>query len=203
MKKLFTLIGTVLLSMSVNAQSETTLGMEAFSIKPGETKTVTLNLHNPDFVVSGFSCGLLLPEGLDVAKKKNGKYNIVFNEDAERYDDHSISTSLHPDGTVTMVVMSNSAANFYETEGAILDIPIVAAADASGVMEIKITKQDIVDSKGTQVKAPDVVVPVNVTAIKEVNATETVNGDGKYLKNGQIIIKKGNKEYNAIGGIMK
>ena len=46
MKKLFTLIGTVLLSVGVNAQ--TTLKVESFRMGIGEQKTITLDLNNSD-----------------------------------------------------------------------------------------------------------------------------------------------------------
>ena len=201
MKKFFTLIGAALLAMSVNAQN-TTLKILPFSIQPGEKKTVTLDLDNPGFDAASFSCGIVLPEGLDISKNKKNKYNITFNEEAERYDDHSISADLHEDGSVTIVCVSMSAAKFYENEGAILNIPIEASETAStGNVEIKITKQEITDDTGTKVVKPDTYitdVTIGTTGIKDVNAN-VANGDGKFVVGNSIIIKKAGKEYYTIG----
>ena len=132
MKKFMMVIGAMLLTVSLNAQ--TTLKILPFSIEPGEKKTVTLDLDNPDFVASGFSCGILLPEGLDIAKNKKGKYDINVNKDEERGDDHTVTSELHPDGTVTMVYVSLSAADIWGTEGAVVDIPFVASETSPGRM---------------------------------------------------------------------
>ena len=205
MKKLFTIVGAMLIAISLNAQSLTTLKIGEFSIEPGETKTVTLDLDNPDFVVSGFSCGILLPEGLDIAKNKKGKYNITINTKEERSDDHTVTSELHPDGTVTMVYVSLSAAEIWGTEGPVLDIPFVASETASGIVDVKVTKQDITSSQGVHVKPADysVKVTIGTTGIKDVSGNGAFTGDGKFVKKGQIVIRKGGKEYNAIGSKIK
>ena len=198
MKKFMMVIGAMLLTVSLNAQ--TTLKILPFSIDPGEKKTVTLDLDNSDFVASGFSCGILLPEGLDIAKNKKGKYDINVNKDEERGDDHTVTSELHPDGTVTMVYVSLSAADIWGTEGAVVDIPFVASETASGVVDVKITKQDITSSQGAHVKPDDYIVKVSIgtTGIKDVNAGGML-GDGKFVKDGQIVIRKGDKEFTTVG----
>ena len=73
MKKLFTLIGTVLLSVGVNAQ--TTLKVESFRMGIGEQKTITLDLNNSDFAdAAAFCCDIVLPDGVEIAANEEGTY---------------------------------------------------------------------------------------------------------------------------------
>ena len=73
MKKLFTLIGTVLLSVGVNAQ--TTLKVESFRMGIGEQKTITLDLNNSDLAdAAAFCCDIVLPDGVEIAANEEGTY---------------------------------------------------------------------------------------------------------------------------------
>jgi len=208
MKKLFTLIGTVLLSMSVNAQT-TTLKIAPFKIAPGEKKTITLDLDNPDYGVTSFRCDILLPEGITI-EQEDGEYLLDWNADSDRGTVRNFGypeAALQKDGSVRVLAYSSKNKTFTGTSGALIDIPLVASESmAVGTGEVKIYNQELTDEAANGYKPADYVATVTIEksdAIKEVNANDAANGDGKYIKNGQIIIKKGNKEYNAVGGIMK
>ena len=81
MKKLMMIIGAMLLTMSLNAQ--TTLKILPFSIEPGETKTVTLDLDNPDFAAASFKCDVLMPDGVTTVDDE-GEYDFDYNAESGR-----------------------------------------------------------------------------------------------------------------------
>ena len=63
-----------------------------------------------------------------------------------------------------------------------------------------------ITNKAAQKIAKETEFTINVangtTGINEVNA-DGMQADGKYLKAGHVIIKKGNRIFNAVGGIVK
>ena len=61
-----------LLPLSINAQNSTRLSVEDFTISGGETKTMTVDLDNPDMQVTLVQFDLVLPEGLSVQGGEDG-----------------------------------------------------------------------------------------------------------------------------------
>lgn len=205
MKKIFTLIGAMLLTMGLNAQ--TTFKILPFSIEPGEKKVVTLDLDNPDLEVGSARVDILLPEGLKI-EDEDGEYYLEYNAEANRAKRYfnDPSAALQSDGSLRIVMFSKGSKPFVGTSGAILDIPIIASATASGKGEVKVFNQEITDLSGTTKINPDAYtaeVTIGSTGVKEVSKEGVNNGDGKYLKAGKIVIKKNGKEYNAVGAIVK
>ena len=205
MKKVLSIIGAMLLTMSLNAQ--TTLKILPFSIDPGETKVVTLDLDNYDFEAASFKCDIVLPEGLEIEKNARGKYNLSFNAEADRtsLEYHSLSSQVQQDGSVRIVCYSASADVFMGNSGAILNVPIVASSTVSGKGEVQVTNQEVTDATGMIAVKPatySAEVTMGPTGIEEVNGEGSL-ADGKYVKNGQIVIKKGDKEYTTVGTISK
>lgn len=205
MKKFFTLIGAMLLTMGLNAQ--TTFKILPFSIEPGEKKIVTLDLDNPNLEVGSARVDILLPEGLTI-EDEDGEYYLEYNADANRarryFNDPT--AALQSDGSLRIVMFSKGSKPFVGTSGAILDIPIIASATASGKGEVKVFNQEITDLSGTTKINPDAYiseVTIGTTGVKNIDGESVNKGDGKYLKAGKIIIKKGDKEYNAVGSKIK
>ena len=58
------LMALALLPLSINAQNNTKLSVEDFTISGGETKTLIVDLDNPDMEVTLVQFDLVLPEGL-------------------------------------------------------------------------------------------------------------------------------------------
>ena len=204
MKKFMMIIGAMLLTMSLNAQ--TTLKILPFSINPGETKTVTLDLDNPDFTAASFKCDVLMPEGVTIVDD-DGEYYFEYNESgrAKLKDFGYPAAALQADGSVRIVCYSSKGKSFTGDSGAILDIVVTASDSASGTGEVKVMNQEITDATGTIAVKPEAYtaeVTMGPTGIDEVNGEGSV-ADGKYLKDGKIVIKKGGKEYNTVGTIAK
>ncbi len=205
MKKLMMFMGAMLLAL--NASAQTTLKIEDFSISAGESKTITLDLDNPDVEAAAFQCDVYLPEGIEFQKNSRGKIALKFNTTTERTDAsyHTLTSALQDDGALRIVCYSASADVFLGTSGALIDIPIVASETiATGKGELKVAAQEITDAVGKQTKPADYVGVVSIiTGIKNVSADGAETSDGKYLENGQVIIKKAGKEYTTSGAQKK
>ena len=198
----------MLLTVTMNAQ--VTMKIQSFTIAPGESKTILLEMDNPDFEAACFRCDLHLPEGITFDKNSRGTaYNLTFNKDADRTDAtyHSLSSALQSDGALRIVCFPPSADVFLGNSGAIVNIPVTASsAIASGEYTLKIDNQEITNSTGVLVEKP-----VAYTATVTVDTSTGINGinavsiktDGKYISNNQLIIKKGSKIYNATSAQIK
>lgn len=112
------------LPFSLFAQSETKLSIENFTISAGETKTMTIDLDNPDMEVTLVQFDLALPEGLTVSSDDDAlelgrttwkKHSLDSNEDNTRFLLHSGKNST-----------------LEGTSGAIIYIKLVAAATFKG-----------------------------------------------------------------------
>ena len=176
MKKLFTLIGTVLLTAGVNAQ--TTLKVESFRLRIGEQKTVTLNLDNSDFTdAAAFCCDIVLPEGVEIEANEDGTYKFsVSDKDGRSTSSESliVASALQSDGAVRVVCFPQDASAFAGTSGAILNIPLVASKDLTkGTVEVSIASQEITNTTGLSTIKPD-----NSTADLTLFLHGDVNDDG-------------------------
>ena len=157
MKKLFTLIGTVLLSVGVNAQ--TTLKVESFRMGIGEQKTITLDLNNSDLTdAAAFCCDIVLPDGVEIAANEEGTYLFSVSDKDSRStsSDLVIASAKQSDGAVRVVCFPKDASAFAGTSGAILNIPLVASDELSrGSAEVKIVNQEITNTTGQNSVKPD------------------------------------------------
>ena len=176
MKKLFTLIGTVLLTAGVNAQ--TTLKVESFRMGIGEQKTVTLNLDNSDFTdAAAFCCDIVLPEGVEIEANEDGTYKFsVSDKDGRSTSSESliVASALQSDGAVRVICFPQDASAFAGTSGAILNIPLVASKDLTkGTVEVSIASQEITNTTGLSTIKPD-----NSTADLTLFLHGDVNDDG-------------------------
>ena len=157
MKKLFTLIGTVLLSVGVNAQ--TTLKVESFKMGIGEHKTITLDLDNSDLAdAAAFCCDIVLPEGVEVMKDIEGAYMFSVSDKDSRSTSSElfIASALQNDGAVRVVCFPKDAKAFASTSGAVLNIPLVASKELTkGTEVVTITNQEITNTTGLSTIKPN------------------------------------------------
>lgn len=179
MKKLFTLIGTVLLTAGVNAQ--TTLKVESFRMGIGEQKTVTLNLDNSDFTdAAAFCCDIVLPEGVEIEANEDGTYKFsVSDKDGRSTSSESliVASALQSDGAVRVVCFPQDASAFAGTSGAILNIPLVASKDLTkGTVEVSIASQEITNTTGlSSVKPGDSIADLIAFLRGDVNVDDEIN----------------------------
>lgn len=151
MKKLL-LMGMLLTMVSGLHAVETTdvLKVADVELKAGEQKKIAIELVNPEHKYTAFQFDLKLPEGISIATNNKGK--LVASLDEERMDDHVFSVAYVEDAKVyRFVSYSMSAADFYESQGALVWITLKAADDiASGSLQATLTSIQFTTSDNTQ-----------------------------------------------------
>lgn len=139
MKKIFMIAIATMTAIAAFAQDH--LEIKDFSIMPGESKTITLDLVSAKEEYVAFQCDIMLPEGLTINKNKRGAFLINFNAEEERADatSHTLSAAEQEDGTIRFLCYSTQNYTFLGTSGAIVDIPVTASSDmATGEYTIEI-----------------------------------------------------------------
>ena len=179
MKKFFTLIGAVLLAMSVNAQ--TTLKVESFRMGIGEQKTITLDMDNSDLTdAAAFCCDVSLPEGVEIETDEEGTYKFsVSDKDGRATSPESlvIASAKQSNGAVRVVCFPTDAKAFAGTSGAVLNIPLVASENLTkGAVEVKIASQEITNTTGLSTIKPDASISNLIAFLRgDVNDDDNVN----------------------------
>lgn len=159
-KKLFTLL-LLLTGLGSTAMADNVITTNEVVIRPGGTTELIVNLENDaDFKVYAYDFRLYLPDGIEVAKKDNGKY---IYELAARNADHSSNVQMTTDGAVQFGVNSSSL-YLTGTEGPVLSITLKADATlAEGTYQASIKKITYANYEAT-------VHPADVTFSIEVNS---------------------------------
>ncbi|MBP5569647.1 MAG: leucine-rich repeat protein [Prevotella sp.] len=162
------------------------LSISAISIKPGETKTVSVDMTNTEGI-QGLQCSIDLPEGLSFATKSNGKIDISNNTD--RGDGFTLSSSLQEDGSLTVATVNFEGDSYYGNSGTIFTFKITADENlAAGDYEIQI--RDIVLSSGVAIKPSDASGKVTVSNSEtglQIIESDSNQSDSIYNLNGQRV----------------
>ena len=211
MKKYF-IIATFLMACAINVNAEELLGdlyVPDVVVEAGTTSTtLQLCLKNNEAGATGnvgFEAILQAPEGFTVTKAARGS-RLKGRVDPEDEESDYIFTFAQSNKEAGKYVQAfcTQKATIPGTDGEVVKYTISIPKDASG--DYTFTLLNIVVSNGSSTistyTSTTSKLTVGTTGIKDVNA-DGMQADGKYYKNGEIIIKKGNKEYNAIGAINK
>lgn len=170
------------------------LSVGAISIKPGETKKVSVDMANTEGI-QGLQCSIDLPEGLSFATKSNGKIDVA--NDADRGDGFTLSSSLQEDGSLTVATVNFDGDSYYGNSGTIFTFKITADENlAAGEYEIKV--RDIVLSSGVAIKPSDAIGKVTVegssSSLQQIEA-DSNQSDSIYNLNGQRVKKPNHGVY--------
>ena len=180
------------------------LSIDAVSIKPGETKALSVCMTNTESI-QGLQCNIELPEGLSFSTKANGKIDIA--NDADRGDGFTLSGNLQENGSLTVATVNFDGDTYYGNSGTIFTFKITADEGmAAGEYEIKV--RDIVLSSGVAIKPSDTTGKVTVessqTSIQQIESNDNASDQiynlsgqrvkaplhGIYVKNGRKVIVK-------------
>jgi len=173
------------------------------TLKDGAAELVFSIAENTDPTATLVEFDLKMPDGISV-EKEEGDYIVDKGTICQRT--HGATAQDKVGGFIYVLIKNDTKKEFKQANGDVAIIPIVAEDGvADGTYQIQVTKVNITNLSPKQINT-DTEFTINVTkgttGIKDVNA-DGMQADGKYLKDGKIIIKKGNKEYNAIGAINK
>ena len=160
-RKLFTLL-LLLTGLGSTAMADNVITTNEVVIRPGGTTELIVNLENDaDFKVYAYDFRLYLPDGIEVAKKDNGKF---IYELAARNADHSSDVQMTTDGAVQFGVNSSSL-YLTGTEGPVLSITLKADATlAEGTYQASIKKITYANKEALTVHPADVTFSIEVNS---------------------------------------
>lgn len=123
------LLFLMLLALPLVSRAKDTFYIAPVNVVPGESKTITLNLDNSQ-VFRGFQTDIELPEGLKIASKSNGNFDISLTDRGS--SSFSVSSNLMSDGSVRILGYSTQGESIKGNQGALVRISVRASSDFSG-----------------------------------------------------------------------
>ena len=129
LNKTMVLLFLMLLALPLASRAKDTFYIEPVNVVPGESKTITLNLDNSQ-VFRGFQTDIELPEGLKIASKSNGNFDISLTDRGS--SSFSVSSNLMSDGSVRILGYSTQGESIKGNQGALVRISVRASSDFSG-----------------------------------------------------------------------
>ena len=131
-----------------------------FTINPGETKEIEINLDN-DSIYTALQADIYLPEGLTI-EQEDGDYLFELTDRKGR--DHTISSTMLSSGAIRILIASQTLKTFSGNSGALVTFPIIADNTFSGTKTIEMKNVIATDNEQTLHYFP--------------NTTCTVTGNG-------------------------
>ena len=123
------LLFLMLLALPLASRAKDTFYIAPVNVVPGDSKTITLNLDNSQ-VFRGFQTDIELPEGLKIASKSNGNFDISLTDRGT--SSFSVSSNLMSDGSVRILGYSTQGESIKGNQGALVRISVRASSDFSG-----------------------------------------------------------------------
>ena len=129
LNKIMVLLFLMLLALPLASRAKDTFYIAPVNVAPGDSKTITLNLDNSQ-VFRGFQTDIELPEGLKIALKSNGNFDISLTDRGS--SSFSVSSNLMSDGSVRILGYSTQGESIKGNQGALVRISVRASSDFSG-----------------------------------------------------------------------
>ena len=159
MRKLSALLMFLLvLAGTSSANAQATLSISDFHISRGETKTISIDMTN-QMEVRAFQVQVVLPEHMKLAGSPTvsfARQGSYINEQGERVEaSKTLNYNIRKDGSLMIVVNAYDAVPFAGTEGAVVNIPLVAEKEAfAGIGNIELRDVELVFADGTTYVRP-------------------------------------------------
>lgn len=149
----------LLAASQLHADAQATLTISDFSIMPGESKTVTIDMTN-SLPIRAFQVQVVFPEGVTMASRptvvpeREGSYEDEFGETVQCTK--TIDYNKWEDGSYMIVVNAADAVPFSGTEGPVVTFKVKAAADAAlGESTIVLQDMELVFENGYDYVRPE------------------------------------------------
>ncbi len=124
--KRYFILGLVLLSTCI-APAVNTLKIQDVKLVPGESVKIDIELDNEALNLMGWQCDIVLPEGLSLAQKTNGKPAATLG-DRFSTTGHAISSNILSDGAYRFVATSLEGEAIPGTSGTLFTVTLQADA---------------------------------------------------------------------------
>ena len=130
MNTLKTIIISALLAVAGNALAADGLHVAAFTITPGETMTVPVELQNPDDSYIMLEFWMQLPEGVSIDADADG-FLLVTKNSERLTQNHPLEIEAKGNNSYKVLIYSTRNAAIKGNSGAIFTMQLTAAADAA------------------------------------------------------------------------
>lgn len=148
-----------------------------FTIEPGETKTISVELNNPDNTYVAFEFFMALPEGVAIATDGDGYLDVTLN--SARSSRHTLEAELSSNGSYHFLCYSNRNNALKGTEGEILSITVTAdAALENGVLQGRLFNQKLSDLGENKVVFDDFTFNITVREPAPTAVTIVIPAEG-------------------------
>ena len=206
MKTIKAIILCALLSLtsSAFAADEFTMTFSDVNIEAGQTADLKVAI-NSTVIPAGWQMFLDLPEGLEILYDADEEEYAIALSDLHKKK-HACPVKKAADGSMMLVMSAGTeTVEMKSGEGDLCTITLKASDSFSGTSDVAVKTIRISDKNGVAYAMADTSFKVEATTgIKDVNADEAAKkATFKYFKDGSVKIKKGNQEFNAIGGRTK
>ena len=131
---------------SLSAAAVDTFYINDFTINPGETKLIEINLDN-DSVYTALQADIYLPEGLTI-EQEDGDYLFELTDRKGR--DHTIASTMLSSGAIRILIASQTLKTFKNNSGALVTFNIIADNSFSGSKTIEM--KNIIATDDARVK---------------------------------------------------
>ncbi len=131
---------------SLSAAAVDTFYINDFTINPGETKLIEINLDN-DSVYTALQADIYLPEGLTI-EQEDGDY--LFDLTDRKGRDHTIASTMLSSGAIRILIASQTLKTFKNNSGALVTFNIIADNSFSGSKTIEM--KNIIATDDARVK---------------------------------------------------
>lgn len=141
MRKVFLFLLSLTSCLGITAQgtydSDGTLSItKTFNLTPGAAEDeingrLTISFDEPGgYLFTAFQMDIHLPDGLEFFKVKKGRLQVfaTLNGSEDFYTDHTISSEIQSDGSLRVLVMSNTNDYFYEASGSLFDVYVKSSS---------------------------------------------------------------------------
>ena len=175
------LLGLVLAFAGI-AHAANTLKVQGVEVAPGESVTLSIELDNETTNLMGWQCDIVLPEGLSLALKANGK-PIAKLGDRFSTTEHSISSSRLANGAYRFIATSIDGEAIPETTGTLFTVTLQADASVTpgATLTGKVANIEFNTQDNQKLTIADVTFPVTIPGgVENKCATPTiafVNGE--------------------------
>ena len=203
--KAIILCALLTLTSSAFAQDDFTMSFSAVQIEAGGTADLKVTFDSK-VVIAGWQMFLYLPEGVEILyDSEEDEYAITLSE--LHHKKHVCEVTKAKDGSM-MLVMSGGTKTYEMSgnQGELCTITLKASDNFSGSSDVAVKTLRISDKDGKAYAMADTsfMIEAGATGIKDAqSAAATAVKPVKRLVNGQIVIEKNGKFFDAVGKRIK
>ena len=173
--KLLFLLGLMLACSNI-AHAANTLKVQDVQVAPGGSVSLNIELNNTSTNLMGWQCDIVLPNGLSLALKSNGKPAATLGSRFSTTE-HSISTNVLSNGSYRFIATSLDGEAIPGSSGAIFSVTIQADASLSqgSTLTGKIQNIELNTQDNQKLTLNDVSFSISIPAVPDIDITRYIS----------------------------